>query len=218
LTWCQFLGAAFNFEVCNVSTDKEAPTRERILEVALRLIDNRGGADVSMGAIAAAAQLSRQAVYLHFRDRSDLLMALVRFVDVKSGIGEAVRKIAQAPTGAAGLKAMVSLQARTNPAIWPVAHALDAVRRRDRAANRSWQDRLEDRLVVCRGIVDRLKQSGELRRGLDAGTATDLLWTMTSLRMWEDLVLERKWTAQRYEARLTELLLSVLTDGRSTRK
>jgi AcrR family transcriptional regulator len=77
-------------------------TRERILEETLRLISKRGSADVSMGAIAAAAQLSRQAVYLHFRDRSDLLMALVRFVDVKWGIAEEVRKITEAPTGTAG--------------------------------------------------------------------------------------------------------------------
>jgi hypothetical protein len=33
--------------------------------------------------------------------------------------------------------------------------------------------------------------------------------------MWEDLVLERKWTAQQYEEGIMDLLLSVLTDGRS---
>jgi AcrR family transcriptional regulator len=211
------VGATFNLEVYIVSTGKEAPTRERILGVALKLIGKRGGADVSMSEIAAAAQLSRQAVYLHFRDRSDLLMALVRFVDVKSGISNEVTRIAAAPTGTAALKAMVALQARTNPAIWPVARAIDAVRHRDRAANRSWQDRLQDRLAVCQGIVDRLKKNGELRRGLDAGTATDLLWTLTSLRMWEDLVLHRRWTPQQYEADVTELLLSLLTDGRANR-
>src|SRR6266545_2046326 len=117
LTPCQFVGCAINLEVYSLSTHKDLSTRGRILEETLRLISKRGGADVSMGEIAAAARLSRQAVYLHFRDRSDLLMALVRFVDVKSGIAEEVRKIAEAPTGTAGLKAMVRLQARTNPAI-----------------------------------------------------------------------------------------------------
>jgi len=196
-------------------SNKKALTQERILATALELMSKRGGADVSMGEIATAADLSRQAVYLHFRDRTDLLLALVRLIDAKSGITDEVGRIGEAPTGTAALEAMVALQARTNPSIWPVARALDAVRRKDRAAARAWEDRLKHRLRVCQGIVDRLKQNGQLRRDLDPATATDLLWTLTSFRMWEDLVLDRKWTPKRYQEHVTELLMSFLTNGRT---
>jgi hypothetical protein len=37
------------------------------------------------------------------------------------------------------------------------------------------------------------------------------MWNITSLRTWEDLVLDRKWSARRYEDRVTELLLLALT-------
>src|SRR5260221_14250021 len=99
-----------------------------------------------MAEIAKAARVSRQAVYLHFADRADLLVSLARYTDEKCGIKEEIRKIEQAPTGVAQLRAMASLQARTNPAIWASARAFDAVRRTDKAADRSCGDRLKHRL------------------------------------------------------------------------
>ncbi len=52
--------------------------RTRILEAALSLITKRGSGDVTMGEIPKAARVSRPAVYLHFADRAELLVALVR--------------------------------------------------------------------------------------------------------------------------------------------
>lgn len=111
---------------------------------------------------------------------------------------------------------MVASQARSNPAIWAVARAVDAVRRTDEAAERSWQDRLMHHLEACRQIVARLKAEANLRNGLDAAEAADLLWTVTSLRVWEDLVLQRGWTPRRYQEHITRLLLQTLTRGRRT--
>jgi AcrR family transcriptional regulator len=188
-----------------------------ILEAALALIAKRGGADVTMAEIAKAARVSRQAVYLHFADRADLLVNLVRYTDQKRGLAEEIRKIEQAPTGAAQLRAMASLQARSNPGIWAQARAFEAVRRTDKAADRSWRDRLQHRLEGCRAIAARLQKEGALRPGLDRATAADLLWNITSLRTWEDLVLDRKWSARKYEDRVTELLLLALTNPRAGR-
>jgi hypothetical protein len=111
------------------------------------------------------------------------------------------------------IEAMMALQARLNPAVWAVARALDAVRRTDAAAERAWQDRLDNRLGGCRGVVARLEAEGNLRPGLDVVAAADLLWTMTSLRMWEDLVLGRSWPPKRYQQHVTRLLLETLTRG-----
>jgi AcrR family transcriptional regulator len=182
-----------------------------ILEAALALIAKRGGADVTIAEIAKAAKVSRQAVYLHFADRADLLVNLARYTDEKCGIEQEIRKIKQAPAGVAQLRSMASLQARTNPAIWASARAFDAVRRTDKAADRSWRERLQNRLEGCRAIVARLQKEGTLRPGLDPAAAADLLWNITSLRTWEDLVLDRKWSARQYEDRVTELLLLALT-------
>jgi hypothetical protein len=47
--------------------------------------------------------------------------------------------------------------------------------------------------------------------GVDVDVAADMLWTLTSLRMWEDLVILRGWSGQKYEQRVYDLLLRSLT-------
>lgn len=189
----------------------EGTSRLRILRAALALITRRGGAAVTMAEIAKAAKLSRQALYLHFQDRADLLMAVVSYVDEQRGLTEHLQKVFDAPTGVAALREAVKVQARLNPSVWPIARALDAVRRTDEAAERAWQDRLARRLDGCRRIVARMRADRTLRKDLSAESAADLLWTMTSLRTWEDLVLSRGWSADNYECRLTATLLAALS-------
>ncbi len=186
-------------------------SRTQILDAAMALIIKRGEAGVTMAEIAKAAHLSRQAVYLNFADRGDLLLALVRHVDAKRGLEREAQKIADAPTGLLALREMVSLQARMNAGVWAIARAMEAVRRTDEAVERSWQDRLAQRLEGCRAIVMRLAREGLLRKELPANAAADVLWTVTSLRTWEDLVLQRRWTGEQYEERIYRLLLDTLT-------
>jgi AcrR family transcriptional regulator len=187
-------------------------TRGRILDAALSLVTRRGGADVTMAQIARAARISRQALYLHFADRAALFTAVVRHADERQGIPEAVRRILDAPDAVTAVREMVAVQARLNPTIWPIARALDAVRREDDAAERSWQDRLAYRLDGCRAIVARLADERVLRAEMDQAVAADLLWTLTSLRLWEDLVLLRRWSVERYREHVSTMVLRTLTD------
>jgi AcrR family transcriptional regulator len=195
------------------SSTGDPETRRRILDATLRLVTERGGADVTMAQIAQAARISRQALYLHFADRAALFTALVQHADERQGIPEAVQRIREAPDAVAALREMVAMQARMNPRIWPIARALDAVRRADAAAERSWQDRLAYRLAGCQGIVARLAAEQVLKAGMDQAIAADLLWTLTSLRLWEDLVLLRRWSVKRYQQHVSAMILSTLTDA-----
>ena len=170
----------------------------------------RGEAGFTMAHIAKKAKISRQALYLHFADRATLLDALVRYVDEKRGLGEAIQHIVDAPRGREAIHRMVSLQANQNPRIWAIALAFEAVRRTDKAAERSWQGRQTRRLDTCRKIIERVRLEGELRPTLTVEEATDLLYVITSLRMWEDLVRVRGWTAAMYQERVTRLLMESL--------
>jgi AcrR family transcriptional regulator len=186
-------------------------TRRRILDAALELITRGRGARTLLADVARSAGVSRQAIYLHFANRADLFLAVVRHADERRGLPAAVQRIRDAPTGLMAVQEMIGLQARLNPDVWPVARALEAVRREDEAAERSWQDRVENRLRGCRAIVERLGREGSLRSGLDPDVAADLLWTLTSLRTWEDLVLQRKWSPERYRRHISELAFCALT-------
>jgi AcrR family transcriptional regulator len=186
-------------------------SRTQILEAALALITRRGDASVTVAEIGKAAGVSRQAVYLNFVDRADLMLALVRFVDERRGLSRELEKIRSAPDGLAAVRELVALQARGNPEVRAIARALDAVRRTDAEVERSWQDRLNDRLQGCRQIVSRLEADGVLRKDLKPAAAADLLWSITSLRAWDDLILQRGWSAKQYEKRIYELLVASLT-------
>ena len=188
-------------------------SRAQILETALALITKRGDANVTMAEICKAAGVSRQAVYLNFADRADLMLALVQYVDERRGLASELEKLRNAPSGLAAVRELVSLQVRTNPDIWAIARAMDAVRRTDPEVEKSWQDRLNDRLQGCRQIIARLANEGVLRKGLRPAAAADILWSVTSLRAWEDLVLQRGWTAAQYEQRVYELLVATLTSA-----
>ena len=134
----------------------------------------------------------------------------MRYADERRNLAAEVKKIIDAPDGVTAVRLMVAMQARMNPGVWAVARAFDVVRRRDPAAQRSWQDRHQNRLMGCRQMVARLAEEGLLRRGLQAEAAADLLWTLTSLRTWEQLVIERGWSAAEYRERVTALVVSAL--------
>lgn len=200
-------------ELDSVSSERQAgspATRRRILDAALRLIGRKNVEEISLAAVARAARVSRQALYLHFADRAALLLAVVQHSDEQGGLSEHVRRIREAPSGIVALREMAAVQARLNPKVWPLARVIDAVRRRDAAAEQSWQERLEGRLEGCRAIVARLAAEGHLRPDLPEAVAADLLWTITSLRTWEDLVLLRGWRAEDYEQRITDVLMRTL--------
>lgn len=164
-----------------------------------------------MGQIAKAARMSRQAVYLHFADRGELFIALARYTDEKRGLEREIQHIRDAPNGLEAIRRMVSLQARSNPTIWPIARMFEAVRRSDPEVERPWQDRLKHRLIGCHQIMRRVEKEGELSPDISLDVAGDLLWTLTSLRMWEDLVLLRGWSPEKYEEYIYDLILRSLT-------
>ena len=56
-------------------------TRERILNAAWKLLEADKAASVRMGDIAKEAGISRQALYLHFSTRAELLVATARYLD-----------------------------------------------------------------------------------------------------------------------------------------
>jgi AcrR family transcriptional regulator len=184
-------------------------TRERILAAALDLVE-QGQGQASMGAIAKAAGLSRQALYLIFADRTDLFVALARYVDERRGIEQEIAGIEAAPNGVDALLAMVDLQARDNPGLKPIADAFEVLRRRDPDAEKAWQDRLDYRLHGCRAIVARIAAEGRLRAGLKESDAADLVWTLTSLRTWDELVAQRGWSEKAYREQVGWLLLAAI--------
>jgi AcrR family transcriptional regulator len=184
----------------------------RILEAAHGLM-LQGALRASMADIAQAAGISRQALYMHYGTREALLIALNQHLCEHFGVADELRRIAESATGVDALRASAAFQARLYPKVWAVVRALEAAKSdNDEAAQRVWQAQLRSDLAGCRQTVERLHNEQLLRQGLDIDTATDLLWALTSIPLWEELVLQRGWTAKSYERHVAELLIAALID------
>ena len=184
-------------------------TRGRILAAALAKVRDNHGASLTMAEVAAQAGVSRQAVYLHFADRTALLAALVRHVD--EAPAAKVAAIARAPSARAAVAAMVALQAADNPGLWPLTRIFDNLRYGDPAVEAVWQDRQTRRLHLCLAIAQRFQEEGALAPHLSLDTAADLLGSLTSLCLWEDLVIGRGWSGERYRSHVTYLAVGAVT-------
>ena len=67
-------------------SSQDIETRTRILQASVRLLEAQRGQSVRMGDIAREAGISRQAVYLHFASRAELLEATTQYLDERLGL------------------------------------------------------------------------------------------------------------------------------------
>ena len=162
-------------------------TRTRILEAARALLERREKAAVRMSDIAARAGISRQAVYLHFETRAELLIALTRHMDVQLDVEGRLVASRTARTGRERLRAYVAFWGDFVPHIEPVAEALIAMQETDAAAAQVWGQRMQDVHDGCRMAILALERDAALAPGWTVDTATDLLWAMLSVEIWVKL-------------------------------
>jgi AcrR family transcriptional regulator len=74
------LRAALAAEGLDTATAQDEPTRDRLIDAAVRLFSRPGSGLISVEAIAAEAGLTKGAFYHHFADRAELLRAVARRV------------------------------------------------------------------------------------------------------------------------------------------
>jgi AcrR family transcriptional regulator len=177
-------------------------TRKRILEKTWRLMEKRKGQEVLVSDIAHAAGVSRQAVYLHFGSRAGLLIATVRYVDEVNHLNERIRGMNIAVNGVEVLEAFVDFWGNYIPEIYGLAKALLAVREVDKDAAAAWDDRMQVLYQGCRSTIDCLVRDQRLAPEWRPDQATDMLWSMMSISIWENLTLERGWMPGEYVSRM----------------
>ncbi len=179
-------------------SSKSEKTRARILQTALDLLESGNPQKTRMSDIAKAAGISRQALYLHFPNRADLLIAATKYLDEKVNIDASLAESRTAATGVGRLDAFVQAWGNHIPVVYGGARALMALSDTDAEAQAAWTDRMNAVRHGCAAAVDALIRDGDLRAGLDAKAATDLLWTLLSVRNWVALTQTCGWTQDDY--------------------
>jgi len=191
-------------------------TRRQILDAARQLFIERGYSGATIEAIAQAAGVATETVYASFGSKRAILS---RLVEISVGGDErpipllerpgpqAVRRepdqprqiqmfasqIAEIMTRVAPIFAVMNAAAKTAPEI---AELLDRL--------------LAERLGGMTHFISALSVHGGLRDGLDASTAAETVWALTSAEVFNLLTIERSWSKEQYAAWLADSLTRLL--------
>ncbi|MGI9284238.1 MAG: TetR/AcrR family transcriptional regulator [Pseudomonadales bacterium] len=184
---------------------ENSQTRINILKAALYLLEADQGSGVRMSDIAKQAGVSRQAVYLHFSTRAQLLIATTQYVDELKGMEKRLASSRSAQSGIERLNAYIEAWGNYIPEIYGIAKALLAMSDSDDAAAKAWQDRMQAMRQGCEAAINALKKDNALSADYSPKQATDILWTMLSVRNWEQLTIQCGWPQKRYIKNLKSL-------------
>ena len=182
----------------------QTDTKTRILDTTWKLLES-GNKNVRMSDIAKAVGISRQALYLHYPNRADLLVATTRHVDSVKDIDGRLAESRAAKTGKDRLSAFIHAWIGYIPEIHGTSVALRAMQATDTEAAAAWNDRMQAMRHGCAAAVKAIKADGQLLPHLTEDTATDLLWMILSVENWERLVRDCGWSQAEYESTIQAL-------------
>ena len=185
-------------------------TQEKILQAAWALLEATPEKPVRMSDIAKAAGISRQALYLHYPTRAELLIATARHLDMVKDVDARLAASRAAKSGPERLDAYIEAWGNYIPEIWGIARAFLAMKDSDEAAAAAWSDRMAAMRHGCEAAVAALSRDGMLRDDLDDARAADLLWTLLSVRNWDHLRNDCGWPQDMYIAQITRTARAAL--------
>jgi len=177
-------------------------TRNRILAASLELLEASQGKGVRMSDIAKRAGVSRQALYLHFKTRADLLIGTTYYLDDIKGTADRLAPSRSAQSGIRRLDAFIEAWGGYIPEIYGIAKALIAMSDTDDAAAAAWGQRMQDMREGCAAAIAALHADKMLSPDYSPEQATDILWVLLSVHNWEQLTTVCGWSQSDYIALL----------------
>lgn len=176
-------------------------TRTAILDAARTLFEEQGYFGAGLEAVAKKAGVSRQAIYLHFASKADLLTALhlrIYETDVVPALER--HPIWTVPSALEALDASIAVDAEVASKVWRIHEALVVARRHHEEVDATLRPREADRYERYVQLARWLKRDGALPPKLRVGAVADILWGLISLGTFQSLVIERGWSLERFIA------------------
>jgi len=136
-----------------------------------------------------------------------LLLALVQRVDDRFAIKEDFYDAMLLASPAKRLKKCLSIWFDFVIKIYPVASDLTRLRKTDPDAAAAWDGRMKLLRSWERELIKSLARDNALATGWSVSDATDFLWAVSSVQIWELLVYDRSWG----ETKAAEVLQSTIT-------
>lgn len=179
-------------------SSNELDTRTRILNATWQLMEERRGQDVHMRDIAQAAAISRQAVYLHFATRTELMIATIQYVDEVKGLVDRMAPLQMAKDSLEQLEMGVEIWGNYIPEIYGLAKAMLKTKDTDEATAAAWDSSMRCLYDVCQATIEALEHEGLLSSQWSPQEATEMFFTMLSIHNWEQLTVDCGWSTPHY--------------------
>ena len=191
-------------------------TRQRIVEVARRLLRSEGYDGMTIEGIARQAEVSAQTVYATFKSKTGILIALLNQSMFGLEYEEVVREALKANDAETRLRFVANVARQLRSA---QSTAFDLMRGAGVVAPqlaKLAQQRERLRYEKEESMISFLRNAAALRPGLSHKTARDIFWMLTGGDVYRMLVRERGWSPQKYQNWLADTLVhSLLSPGKA---
>lgn len=193
-------------------------TRSRIIDAATNLFASRGYAGTTMDAVAREAGVAIQTVYLVFHTKPELLIDTVVEQawgpDPRSPAARAwLQDLETASDGARRLAIAVDAGVEIYRRAASLFPSLIAAASMDADVRTAWQRIIGERHAAMDRIVTLMHDRGELRDGVTAAHAADILIALHRHELYLACVHERGWSAETFKAWLYRTLCEQLLPG-----
>lgn len=187
--------------------------RQEVLETARGLFANYGYGATTIEQIAHEAGVAVPTVYAMFHTKRALLFALLDFADSHADVAGLKREL-RAASGEprTQLRRVVAFTCRFYAQTADIIEIARGAGTTNDDLVALWREGEERRLNAQRPLTTAWRRAGALRKGISAAEALDTLWAMTGADCYRLFVVEREWSADRFEAWLGDSLERLLFD------
>jgi len=191
-------------------------TRERILAATRRTFREQGYGATTLADIARAAGVAEPTVRATFKTKPNLVEHLLRLAvrgeDTEPQLQdrEAFQRVLAATDPDTLLERLADLAEALHKRSWDVMEIARGAASSDPAIAEIYEQRPRVRLTNQRAVARRLAELGALPNRTSIETAADLLWLYTAPEIYRMLVIERKWSPNRYRTWFRAAVGSIL--------
>lgn len=185
--------------------------RGQILQTARNLFGQYGYGATSIERIAGDAGVAVPTVYAIYGSKRALLVALLDQTDAQADVAGLLRDLkAAGGNPREQLRRVVCFTCRFYAQAGDIIDIARGAGTTNEDLLALWKEGEERRIRGQRPLADAWDRAGALCEGLSAKEALDILWAMTGADHYRLLVVERNWSAARYEAWLENTLERLL--------
>jgi len=192
-------------------------SREAILDVAERQFLAKGYGATTLAAIAAEAGVSVETIYKAFDGKSGLVRALYEKGLTGRGPVPAYQRSDEMRANETDPQAIMVgwglLTTEVAAAVTPIRLLMRSSAATDPEMSALLNDSDHERLSRMQHHARFLAERNYLRDGVTVAEATDILWTCSSVEIYDLLVLQRGWSQPRFARFIADFMIASLLRG-----